>query len=228
MEMSKRRKYIIPITLLLIGVVFILFPMLKAHIEGNQIARDITEWRVMNETEELSTNNETLPEAQATETKLSSKSNQEDSTQTSSTVGMIGILTIPTIDLEIGIYDGASTSNLKKGAATVLEGDTPGQGNYSLAAHNAYVKGKQFNRLHELENGDKVIVEDKSGIYEYMIDETKIVHKSEVNILEDSPGKNQVTLMTCYPYHAKNPVQRFVAIGELQSYTPLTFHENGE
>lgn len=83
---------------------------------------------------------------------------------------------------------------------------------------------KAFDGLETLENGDDIIVGDADGKkYTYKVYDKKIVHPSEVEVLNPVPGKNVVTLQTCEIVNVDangNPdysnTERLIVRGELK------------
>ena len=64
-------------------------------------------------------------------------------------------LEIPKIDLQAEISEGTDSENLNKNIAHFTETVTE-NGNIGLAAHNRGYKVNYFERVNELENGDKI------------------------------------------------------------------------
>jgi sortase A len=128
---------------------------------------------------------------------------------------VIGILKIDKIDLKIPILYGASYGNLKIGAAQI-EGTSPiGQiGNTALAAHRSHTHGRLFNRLNELEKGDKIVIEAGKNIYTYEVYKKIIVEPSDITVLYGNKKDKILTLITCDPVY--NPTHRLVIKGILK------------
>ena len=55
---------------------------------------------------------------------------------------------------------------------------------------------------------------DKNKVYTYVISEVKVVQPTEVAVVDDTPGKSEVTLVTCTDAEA---TQRTIVKGELKS-----------
>lgn len=121
----------------------------------------------------------------------------------------MAILTIPRFgpDYKVPILVGTSDYALARGVGWYQGTQQPGQiGNFALAGHRI-THGEPFARLLELQPGDKVIVETKSYIFTYQIDEppSKLTVKDvDTWVLDPVPGKSGVkptqaliTLTTC-------------------------------
>ena len=112
---------------------------------------------------------------------------------------IIGILSIPKIDLTVGIGEGVDMTTLKYSVGHFPETAMPGQkGNLCLTGHRSYAFGQFFNRLDELEKNDEIIIESKGNTYKYIVTETKVVKPEEVSVLDQSED-SQITLITCTP-----------------------------
>lgn len=113
---------------------------------------------------------------------------------------MTGVLIIEKINLKMIIMDGVDEETLR-----VAAGRMPGTGNFDeignvvLAGHRSYTFGKYFNRLDELEPGDKIIVRTKSRKLEYEVYKKFIIEPDDLSILEQSDTEKILTLFTCHP-----------------------------
>ena len=126
--------------------------------------------------------------------------------------GVLCILRIPKIDSQDPVKEGVSKSALA--ASLGHEPDTvlPGQvGNCVIAGHRNYTFGKFFNRLDEVEVGDKLYVDTVSDTFAYRVREIRVVKPTEVSILENTPDE-QLTLYTCTPIYSAT--HRLVVIAE--------------
>lgn len=112
---------------------------------------------------------------------------------------VIGIITIPKINLEAAICQGIEIENLKYAV-----GHFPGtplpekKGNFCIAGHRSYTYGEFFNRLDELETGDEIIVKTETNQYKYKVYEKKVVEPFEISVL-DNTKSSIITLVTCTP-----------------------------
>jgi sortase A len=141
----------------------------------------------------------------------------------------MAILTIPAFgaDYKVPILVGTSDYALGRGVGWYDSTQLPGQiGNFAIAGHRI-THGQPFSRLLELKPGDKVIVETKSYIFTYVIDESPsslTVKDVDSWVLDPVPGKPGVkptqaliTLTTCQDlFHSPD---RSVGFGHLASAT---------
>jgi len=128
---------------------------------------------------------------------------------------LLGSVRIDAIDLVEPIVRGATPEALLKGAGTVMEGRLPGQpGNFVLAGHRSWTKGRHFNRLGEVKPGDEVDIETTAGTYRYVVAQTKVVEPDDLSVLDQVQDQSMVTLITCTPL--RKATQRLIVIAKLQ------------
>lgn len=141
----------------------------------------------------------------------------------------MAILTIPRFgpDYKVPILVGTSDYALGRGVGWYQGTQQPGQvGNFAIAGHRI-THGEPFARLLELQPGDKVVVETKTYIFTYQIDEppSKLTVKDvDTWVLNPVPGKTGVTptqalitLTTCQDlFHSPD---RSVGFGHLVATT---------
>lgn len=130
--------------------------------------------------------------------------------------GARGIIRIPTIDLEMVIFDGATPNSLTKGIGMIEPYKKIGIHNIGLAGHRSTTSGKQFNRLDELTLHDNVDIQTESGNYEFEIVRTFVVDQSEIEVLKDG-DEPLLTLVTCTPLGKKNPTDRLIVQAKLKN-----------
>jgi sortase A len=110
-----------------------------------------------------------------------------------------GLLTIPSLDFEQVILEGASTDILDQSIGHIKQTGSPGKGNYALAGHRSFTKGLHFNRLPELKQGAHVIVTTKSHRYTYKMMTSQLVKPTDVSVLNQDVKQATITLITCDP-----------------------------
>ena len=123
------------------------------------------------------------------------------------------IIKIDSIDLELPIKHGATHENMKSSVATMTHTKIKTGTNFTIAGHRNLRKGKNFNRLNEVEIGDIIQILNKEESFEFEVSDKFIVYPEDAYILEDS-GETEVTLITCYPIGISN--QRLVIKGILK------------
>jgi len=122
-------------------------------------------------------------------------------------------LQIPAINVDAQIVPGDGWEELKKGVGHHIGSANPGaRGNLVLSAHND-VFGEIFRYLDQLKAGDEIIVFAGSQRYRYVINGSRVVPPTQVDVMAPTSGPT-ITLISCYPYLVDN--QRIVVFGELQ------------
>lgn len=121
----------------------------------------------------------------------------------------IATIKIDKIKLKLPVVEGATQKNMKSAAAHLKETTALGQvGNAAIAGHRMRSKGKLFNRLGELEAGDKIVVETKDQSYTYTVYKILIVKPTDVSVLNYNNKDKLLTLITCDPI--VNPTHRLI------------------
>ncbi|MGT2754927.1 class A sortase [Streptococcus ovis] len=134
---------------------------------------------------------------------------------------VIGGIAIPELSLNLPIFKGLSNVALMYGAGTMKEDQQMGQGNYTLASHHVFgIAGASdtlFSPLERAQNGMKIYVTDKENIYTYVITSVQSLSPDRVDVIDDYPGENEITLITCEDYDA---TKRTVVNGMLEGTIP--------
>ncbi|WP_214851511.1 class D sortase [Exiguobacterium sp. s193] len=124
-----------------------------------------------------------------------------DAKETPAPVATAGssLLTIPSLDFEQVILEGASIKILDRSIGHLEKTGAPGKGNYALAGHRSFTKGLHFNQLPQLKAGADVIVTTKDHRYTYRMDTSKLVKPTDLSVLEQHVKQPMITLITCDP-----------------------------
>lgn len=124
-----------------------------------------------------------------------------------------GVLSIPSIDLELPIFTEVTKKNMNQSVCRVPNTGDPGCNNYCVLGHYMRNYGVIFNRLHEVTVGDLVTVTTTAAEYQYTVTDVLLTKGVDYSLFEDIEGKQLITLLTC-DYSIKDG--RRVVIGELQ------------
>ncbi|WP_050742264.1 class D sortase [Symbiobacterium thermophilum] len=112
---------------------------------------------------------------------------------------VIGILTIPKIDLTVAIAEGTDDRTLRHAVGHFAETAGPGEpGNFALVGHRGHIYGPFFLRLDQVEVGDPILVRSGGATYVYRASEIFVVEPDETWVL-DPTEQAQITLITCTP-----------------------------
>lgn len=137
------------------------------------------------------------------------------------------LLRIPAFgaDYEVPVLEGTDLDTLADGVGHYRGTARPGQvGNFALAGHRV-THGQPFARLLELDRGDQVVVETRTAIYTYVLDEPPrnlTVDDTATWVLDPVPGEPDreptralITLTTGQDLFSSP--DRSVGFGHLQS-----------
>lgn len=132
---------------------------------------------------------------------------------------IVGRLFIPSIDLNLTVYNGVTNQILNAGVGTMRPDLKMGEGNFPIAGHYASNKNVLFADLTSVAIDDAIFLTDNEKIYEYRVYDTKIVDPSEIEWIYDEVaeerGKPVISLMNCYYVNGRNSGDRYFVFGEL-------------
>ncbi|MDR0817824.1 MAG: class C sortase [Clostridiales Family XIII bacterium] len=116
--------------------------------------------------------------------------------------GVMAVLRIPKIDLRLPVSHSVSDEVLKHGIGhmptTALPVGGPGT-HCILAGHRGLPRQELFTRLDVLEPGDEFYLDVPGMTSAYRIDDIRIVHPEDTDLLKPVTGEDYVTLATCTP-----------------------------
>ncbi|WP_261133657.1 class D sortase [Bacillus sp. Marseille-Q3570] len=199
-------RFLLGLFIFLIGLGTAFIPYLKSQYSIHQQQQLLSEW------------NQTDPDtAEESFTSLSKVyASDDESTEAPSSGELVGTVEIPSIDARLPVLEGATLSNLKKGAGHLSGTSSLGQfGNSAIAAHRSYTYGKDFNRLNEVVHGDEIIIKTKDETYTYTVYHTTRVLPDDTSVLASDLSKTIVTLITCDPM--KDPTHRLIVQAKLKN-----------
>lgn len=136
------------------------------------------------------------------------------------TIRTDSIMRIPKINLEIAVAPDVTASSL-----WVLPGhypSSPQPGDIGVAAyfgHRMYGRGRHFNRLNEVVPGDKIQVQRKGVIYNFVVESSDIIEPADLGkYVFESADKARILLVTCHPIQTTGiPQYRIVVRGYLEN-----------
>ena len=115
---------------------------------------------------------------------------------------VFGVLSIPTMELEMPLYLGANEANMANGAAVLSQTSIPIGGigtNSVIAGHRGWNGYKYFLDIELLELGDTVTITNLWETLTYQVVGIKIVLPDDVDAILIQPGRDMITLLTCHP-----------------------------
>lgn len=135
---------------------------------------------------------------------------------------VIGGIAIPELKINLPIFKGMGNTELSYGAGTMKAEQEMGKGNYALASHHIFgltgATDMLFSPLERAQHGMKIYLTDKETIYTYVIDEIFNVTPEHVEVIDDTPDKIQVTLVTCDDLEATG---RIIVHARYEGETPF-------
>ena len=146
-------------------------------------------------TQEVESEEEQKEEAPAQSTeKVKSYTSSNEKTYDS-----IGILNIPSLNIEYPILSTTNEKNLKVSLTKYWGGNPNEVGNLCVSGHN-YKNSKFFGKLQNIKNGDIIQITDLNGqTLDYKVYDTKIVDPSDTSCTSQlTNGNIEITLITCY------------------------------
>ncbi len=220
----------------LIAIVALFYPIMANYIVSNQNRTTITQFN-----KEVSTLSESVIKAQLKEAnaynmylyKMSqnlyygpSKPDYYKILNINSN-GIMGYISIPQISLRnVPIYHGDSEETLMLGIGHLPQTSFPvgGKNTHSvLSAHSGRANNTLFSDIQYLKKGDVFYVNTLNMKLKYRIIDRKIVMPDDVSILSIHKGKDEVTLVTCYPTGINS--HRLLVTGERVPYSEKTVGE---
>lgn len=117
--------------------------------------------------------------------------------------GLMGTVTIPSIDLTLPIYHGTSDEVLAHGAGHIPQTSLPvgGTGTHAvITGHTGLPTARLFTDLEQLKVGDLFVVEVLGERHAYAVDDVSVVEPDDVSSIRADSEHEYVTLLTCTPY----------------------------
>ena len=114
---------------------------------------------------------------------------------------LVGRLRIPSAGVDLAVFEGIDATVLRKGPGHVPGTSLPTRGsNCVIAAH----RDSFFRPLERVKVGDAVFLSGDAGEREYRLTSRRIVTPDAVEVMAPT-GKEQLTLVTCYPFRWIGP-----------------------
>lgn len=129
---------------------------------------------------------------------------------------VIGVISIPAMEVELPLYLGANEENMANGAAIMGQTSIPIGGvncNAVIAGHRGWCGFKYFQDIELLQAGDEVIITNLWETLRYKVTEIQIIDPRQVEAIHIQEGRDMVTLLTCHPY-ASGGKYRYLVICE--------------
>ncbi|WP_419874290.1 class D sortase [Candidatus Pristimantibacillus sp. PTI5] len=215
-------KKILSYTLVIVGLLILLYPKANEWYDNRQQDKLMADWeeasfdvtaeqQAQQQYEELTElfNEESAAVADEPTSTPTTAPSAAPTAPVSQKIIPIATIKIDKIKLKLPVLEGATQKNMKSAAAHLKETTAIGQvGNAAIAGHRMRSKGKLFNRLGELEVGNKIVVDTKEKSYTYTVYKVSIVKPTDVSVLNYNNKDKLLTLITCDPI--VNPTHRLI------------------
>ena len=129
---------------------------------------------------------------------------------------IIGVLEMPTMELTMPVYLGASDGHLAAGAAVLGNTSAPIGGdntNCVIAGHRGWRGADYFRHIDRLQAGDTVTLTNLWETLTYTVADIRFIQPHEVDKIKIQQGRDLLTLLTCHPY-ASGGRERYVVYCE--------------
>lgn len=114
---------------------------------------------------------------------------------------IFGVISIPSLDIEMPVYLGASYQHMAGGAAHLTQTSLPIGGsntNCVIAGHRGWRGASFFLYLTDLKEGDEVLVTNLWENLRYRVVEIQIIDPKDIDAILIQEGRELLTLLTCY------------------------------
>jgi sortase A len=132
----------------------------------------------------------------------------------------LGQIQIPKIGLDAIVVEGVGDDDLKSGPGHYPSTPEPGQkGNAAIAGHRT-TYGAPFGSIDELQPDDVITITTVQGKFTYAVMKQDdgsghiIVGPDQVEVLNEIPGKNTLTLTACHPKYSAS--ERIIVFAQLK------------
>lgn len=205
--MSRKLKNSLRISLMVLLMIIGIALIFNRSIRNSIIANNSNKYQVVNVSKDKLEENKTVEttfdfeqvESVSTESVLKAQMDAQE-------LPVIGGIAIPELGINLPIFKGMGNTELFYGAGTMKPEQEMGKGNYALASHHMFgtlgASQMLFSPLERAENGMIIYLTDKDKVYSYVIDNVFTVTPEHVEVIDDVPGKTQVTLVTCDDFEA--------------------------
>lgn len=126
----------------------------------------------------------------------------------------LALLRIPSINLEVPIFDGTDELTLNRGIGRIEGSARIGDnGNVGLAGH----RDGFFRGLKDIQLGEPIELVSLDRTDQYVVAQTQIVTPEDTQVLAPRPTPT-ITLVTCFPfYYVGSAPKRFVVTASLKN-----------
>ena len=109
----------------------------------------------------------------------------------------LAVLTIPSLNIQVPVWNGTEEVNLNRGAGRVKGLARIGEaGNLAISSH----RDGFFRGLKDIQKGDPIEIQTPRGMEYFTVSDIDIVDKEDTSPLAQTE-EEVLTLITCYPFY---------------------------
>lgn len=206
------KKQVLLVSVFLIGMAFILFPLVSQwvyyraaqhtveefteqadQIDNTEVNRRIQLAHAYNETVDLKDLEDPFTELQ--------QEGRAEYARMLEVNEQVGLVTIPTISARLPVFAGTSEYVLQKGVGHLEGTSLPvgGESTHSvITAHRGLPTARLFTDLDKMEVGDIFYFQNIKESLAYQVDHIEVIEPDDFDAIEE--GEDYLTLLTCTPY----------------------------
>lgn len=212
MTARKSRKKVLGFVAILLGVLLPLVPVTTiaynqlnkenryADYRGQALSVDTAQ--VEQEVQEYNARTQPEVERQPVDPFFNERYDTEYGVDVSATDDVFAFLNIPSIDVMLPVFLGATDDHLARGAAHVDGTALPVGGKDQrsvIAGHFGWAGDIMFLNLGEVQEGDPVLLERDGEVLLYRVRDLQVIDANDFESLRPEVGKDMITLLTCWP-----------------------------
>src|SRR3954454_25165153 len=129
----------------------------------------------------------------------------------------IGTIRIPRIGAKYAVVHGTDTTSLRKGPGHYPATNFPGPGGTVAIAGHRTTYLAPFNQIDRLKHGDEIVLDMPYGKFTYAVDQTKIVDPTDLSVVDQVRGREQLVLSACHPLYSAS--HRIIVFARLRTAT---------
>src|SRR4051794_11172598 len=129
----------------------------------------------------------------------------------------IGTIRMPSLDAHYAVVQGTDTASLRKGPGHYPDTNFPGEGGTVAIAGHRTTYLAPFNAIDKLGKGDEIVLDMPYGKFTYAVDQTKIVDPTDLSVVDQVRGREQLVLSACHPLYSAS--HRIIVFARLRTAT---------
>lgn len=216
---KRKRANIVRRILFLLGLAVFLYPFTMRAINYVQMRQELA--RVQKQTAEQAARAKRLAERSGDDIDLASSRKSQLGTKLSDHI--IGSIAIPSLDVNLPLFDNVTDDMLNHGAGVIPGTSAPLGGkstHTAISAHSGLPTKTMFDGLKQMKLGAEFVITVAGKHRAYKVDRIQVIEPSDAKKLAVQPGRDLATLVTCTPVPANT--HRLLVTGHRIPYTEKT------